>query len=38
MVSDVLVPIGNHRTSSIPALIADDMDFLSEEGVGITDY
>src|SRR5690625_3499376 len=34
MVPNVLVPVGDHGPSAVPATAADDVDLLGEEGVG----
>lgn len=34
MVGDVLIAVGDHCSSAVPALIADDVDFFGQKGVG----
>jgi len=34
--SDVLVPIGHHRSATIPTTTPNDVDFLGHEGIGRT--
>ena len=34
MVGDVLIAVGDHCSSAVPALIADDVDFFGQKRIG----